>query len=716
MAMVKRTAGSPAAARLRPPISTRTSAGSRRTRATIGPRCGPRPISLAMPAVSGVSAQPSSANQRGARMRTQSTSAGRMPPNTRREAGAQRMAVTSRAAPRIDQREIGASRIGQEPHRAGIARLPEGRQFEPLAPGRRRQHAAAPAPSPPRAGGVNGLVHGDAAGGALAASAFIAATDTDSAAPARRRDIDQRRHGDGDTPTADNTAATGMTRSRPTRRRRRARRGTPPGHERQRVAREGGVLERRWKTRYGSACPRPRHSVRRSRTSRTSAPAAASISTTRRAAPCPTATRTCAAARRRAAAASGSGRACRRRRSPRRPACRARRGRPASPPLATSSGTAPRDAPMVKVIDAAEQRAGHAAADAIGEHQQQQRRREPQRLRAEPDGEAGQQRAEHDQPARGRHLVPARAGDRRRHAAAAATTPRRRQAWAASAAASPGMSLIGRDRHVPHERAARRAAPWHQGAPPGAPARRVVGAALVRPAKASGPAGAADERRGQRATARRAPALRPVGQAVGADAARVDGGGRLCRARCRRDSRADAAGARRHRSRGRRARSSPSRCLRAGAAAMRRQVAATADGEGDAPATRRGARGASRDGPQAKRLVQAAQAIALQVEGHVLVAERPSVRRRAARRCRARGRAAISLACDFEAGHGVVVPHAEDAEPERPHGVLGLFNLPQLRRRSLRCGTGCATTGRPTPARPRCSCRRAVTARGCRPW
>ena len=51
-----------------------------------------------------------------------------------------------------------------------------------------------------------------------------------------------------------------------------------------------------------------------------------------------------------------------------------------------------------------EQRAAEAAARAIHEHYGQERRRHPQRLGTESDGEAGEQRAQHDHPARSRHL------------------------------------------------------------------------------------------------------------------------------------------------------------------------------------------------------------------------------------------------------------------------------------------------------------------------
>ena len=140
IAIVKRAAGSFGPARLRPPISTRAAAGS------AADHRGDRPEVRAAPH------QPRHAGRFG-RQRpaffgepagqpacdTSRTADGRMPPNAGRATSGQRNSVESLAARRIDQRQIAAHRIGQEPHRLGRARLPVLRELEPLEPRRRRQ-------------------------------------------------------------------------------------------------------------------------------------------------------------------------------------------------------------------------------------------------------------------------------------------------------------------------------------------------------------------------------------------------------------------------------------------------------------------------------------------------------------------------------------------------------------------------------------------------
>ena len=161
-----------------------------------------------MPAVSGVSAQPSSANQRGAFIRTQSTAAGRMPPNTGRAEGAQRIAVTSaRLCGSISARSV----------RRGSAR----NHTSPVWPA--FQNDASSSHSRLGGDGSTGCTRtvsassgrrkvwcmASAAGGALAASAFIAATTRTAGAGSRRYSTSV-----GvtiATAQSDNTAATGMT-------------------------------------------------------------------------------------------------------------------------------------------------------------------------------------------------------------------------------------------------------------------------------------------------------------------------------------------------------------------------------------------------------------------------------------------------------------------------------------------------------------------------
>ena len=103
----------------------------------------PRPSAADMPAVSGVSDQPSSANQPGARMRYQRTADGRMPPNAGRATSGQRTSVESSRLRGSIKREIAAApdRRGTTPAPA----LPVFQNFaelQPLEPRRRRQLGA----------------------------------------------------------------------------------------------------------------------------------------------------------------------------------------------------------------------------------------------------------------------------------------------------------------------------------------------------------------------------------------------------------------------------------------------------------------------------------------------------------------------------------------------------------------------------------------------
>ena len=89
-------------------------------------------------------------------------------------------------------------------------------------------------------------------------------------------------------------------------------------------------------------------------------------------------------------------------------------------------------------------RAGDSAADAIEQHQRQQRRGEPHRLRSQADAERREERADHDHSARTRRSRPAPFADRRPGPGLWIHQADIRHACEASATARPGRSLIGR--------------------------------------------------------------------------------------------------------------------------------------------------------------------------------------------------------------------------------------------------------------------------------
>ena len=64
-------------------------------------------------------------------------------------------------------------------------------------------------------------------------------------------------------------------------------------------------------------------------------------------------------------------------------------------------------------------------------------------------------------------------------------------------------------------------------------------------------------------------------------------------------------------------------------------------------------------------------------------------------------RARHLVAADLDARELVVVADAADAEAERAQRLFGRARSSAASRRSPRCDTECATTGTPTPARPR---------------
>ena len=83
------------------------------------------------------------------------------------------------------------------------------------------------------------------------------------------------------------------------------------------------------------------------------------------------------------------------------------------------------------------------------------------------------------------------------------------------------------------------------------------------------------------------------------------------------------------------------------------------------------------DGTQAKRLVQAAEAVSSEIDGHVLVAERAqlSIDRVGDRRFE---RAGNLVASELEPRDRVVMAHPEHPEAEIVQHALGALDLPQL--------------------------------------
>ena len=123
---------------------------------------------------------------------------------------------------------------------------------------------------------------------------------------------------------------------------------------------------------------------------------------------------------------------------------------------------------------------------------------------------------------------------------------------------------------------------------------------------------------------------------------------------------------------------------------------------------------ASRDRAQAQRLVQAAEAIALQVEADVLIAERlergdePRVDSGRARAPSRHGRSRAARPCRDGGRETRGSPaRAPRLRPARSAAAL---------RSTLRRRTECATTGTPTRARSSCRAPPRAPARECRPW
>ena len=230
------------------------------------------------------------------------------------------------------------------------------------------------------------------------------------------------------------------------------------------------------------------------------------------------------------------------------------------PPLATTSGTAQQKAADGKRDDTPEERRGESAADAIEQHPGEQGQREHGVLRAESDGERRQQRAQHDHPPRrGRHV--------RRHPAIAAVArplppPRERQ----RGLRGEGRRQSGSVAHRPHgeipgqrtrsaSAVAAMAPASSRARAPGARRGRTVRLPCARSTSTTTCDTAAESRSPRRSATGR-PASAP--RSADSDARPLKGRAAAtpsCRARCRPDSRADAAGVSRRRSRGRRARS-----------------------------------------------------------------------------------------------------------------------------------------------------------------
>ena len=216
-------------------------------------------------------------------------------------------------------------------------------------------------------------------------------------------------------------------------------------------------------------------------------------------------------------------------------------------------GNAPGEAARNKHHAAADQRAGHSAADPIEQHEHQQRRREPHRLRAQADAESGEECA--DSRSCGPR-PPFRAGDSRRSPSAPGRLPppRRHQAsLRGQRRGQAGQIAHGPDAEIPEQRARRgdrrrrqrfvvnrrRRLHWRGGSAAHAGKHSIQTGDRQQPAE--------QRQHGERL------ALRPS-MAATADAECRRSRWRSFRGRCRRDNRADAADAWRRRSRGRRAR------------------------------------------------------------------------------------------------------------------------------------------------------------------
>ena len=165
--------------------SSATSPSRRFSQAAIGPRPRPAPSAFATPAVSGVSCQPSPANQPGSLMTIQSRRSG---PDAAQEHLARerpRVVRAHHARLRIDEREIGAIGIRQEPHGPAGAALPAFDQ-------RRATRASASRPAP-MAGAIGSASTGRANGwcmptampGVVAASARTSASARATGLPPR---------------------------------------------------------------------------------------------------------------------------------------------------------------------------------------------------------------------------------------------------------------------------------------------------------------------------------------------------------------------------------------------------------------------------------------------------------------------------------------------------------------------------------------------------
>ena len=86
-----------------------------------------------MPDVSGVSDQPSSANQPGSGIRYQSDARRAASRRTPGAPPAATQTASRRAGSRIDQRQVAAHGVGEEPQRFGVTVLPVLLELEPLA-------------------------------------------------------------------------------------------------------------------------------------------------------------------------------------------------------------------------------------------------------------------------------------------------------------------------------------------------------------------------------------------------------------------------------------------------------------------------------------------------------------------------------------------------------------------------------------------------------
>ena len=349
-----------------------------------------------MPAVSGVSAQPSSANHPGGAIRTQSRPAGRMPPKVGLADGPQRKAVTSRRlCGSTSARSVrrGSARNQTTPSWPSVQYFTSSSHSRLGGEGSCGWTPTSSASS----GRSNVWCMANAPGAPLAAAALSAWTACTAGAgdPAYPISVCVP----ATTPAKDSAAPTGISAPRRQRARPLDRKPRHHRHEREGIARERGVLEQQMEDRIrhghrqdgrerSAVAEQVEHGAERSQrqydcSERPPFPGIHERVQQRE------------GQRPRTGVeiehlAAGKILSC----------LRAERTQVALQPAARQQERhAPRQGADGEGHHRADDRARHAAADAVDEDQGQERRGQPQRLRAEAHGQARHERAQDDHPA-----------------------------------------------------------------------------------------------------------------------------------------------------------------------------------------------------------------------------------------------------------------------------------------------------------------------------